>query len=100
VGRGQGIVTALAGLAVIAGFSLWLVDAPIEPTQQQQLALTPQECVTECQSRQTDCVLNCEGRDPCQQRCTPAAEVCVKACVKDPSVKDPSVKDPSDAGRD
>jgi hypothetical protein len=44
-------------------------------------ALTPQGCVTECQSRQTDCILACEGRVPCERQCLAAGKACEQRCV-------------------
>jgi hypothetical protein len=45
-----------------------------------RLALSPQSCNTECQTRQTDCILECDGRVPCEAECTRRGEACVARC--------------------
>ncbi len=45
-----------------------------------RLALSPQNCNTECQARQTDCILDCDGRVPCEAECTREGEACVARC--------------------
>ena len=46
----------------------------------ERLPLSPQECVTECQARQTDCIQDCEGRIPCEKECVTVGEGCVARC--------------------
>lgn len=72
------------GWALLAGsglcVALWY--GAHSPPSRSQLALTPQQCVTECQSQQSDCVLECEGRVPCQRRCVEGASECTRRCTQ------------------
>lgn len=75
--RGALLGLALAAAALVAGLWLWLDPAP----DSQRFALSPQECNTECQRRQTDCILACEGHVPCERRCTETGKACVGRCL-------------------
>jgi hypothetical protein len=63
--------TALAGL--------WFALDGSAPGS-TRYALSPQNCTTECQSRQTDCILDCDGAVPCERRCTEVGAACVERC--------------------
>ena len=69
-----------AATALLAGLWLWL-DAP---PGQQRFALSPQECNTQCQRRQTDCILACDGNLACERRCTATGKACVERCRHPP----------------
>jgi hypothetical protein len=74
--------TAL-GMAIVAGVTLlvglWLAGDDSAPGSVRR-ALSPQNCTTECQSRQTDCILDCDGRVPCERQCTEVGTACVERC--------------------
>lgn len=78
-GRGR----AVLGIAIVASaillVGLWLALDAGSP-RSTRYALSPQECTTECQSRQTDCILDCEGAVPCERRCTEVGKACVERC--------------------
>jgi hypothetical protein len=46
----------------------------------ERLPLSPQECVTECQARQTDCIQECDGHIPCERACVSTGTECVARC--------------------
>jgi hypothetical protein len=69
-----------AATALLAGLWLWVDESPSE----QRFALSPQECNTECQRRQTDCILACDGNVPCERRCTDTGKACVERCRQAP----------------
>lgn len=75
-------VLALGGAAItllgVAG--LWAGFAQPTSPLTQRLALSPQECNTECQSRQTDCILQCDGLVRCERACTEVGLRCVLRC--------------------
>lgn len=75
--RGPLLGLVLAAVALLVG--LWLGLAP--PLASQRFALSPQQCNTECQRRQTDCILACDGHVPCERRCTETGEACVERCL-------------------
>ncbi len=41
-----------------------------------------QQCITECQSRKTDCIEACDGETVCEDECQKQAEICTEYCVK------------------
>ena len=47
-----------------------------------RLALSPQSCTTECQTKQTDCILDCDGHVPCEAECTREGKACVERCLQ------------------
>lgn len=67
----------LAGATLLAG--LWLALVAV-PRGSVRYALSPQYCTTECQSRQTDCILDCDGAVPCERQCTEVGKACVQRC--------------------
>jgi hypothetical protein len=67
----------VAGAVLLVG--LWREPGDGSPSS-NRYALSPQECVTECQSRQTDCILDCDGQVPCERRCTDTGMACVERC--------------------
>jgi hypothetical protein len=71
------------GVAVVAGATLlvglWLALGGSAPGS-AHYALSPQDCTTECQSRQTDCILDCDGKVPCESQCTRVGMACVERC--------------------
>jgi hypothetical protein len=67
----------VVGAALLLGV-WWALDAG-SPSE-SLYALSPQECVTECQTRQTDCILDCDGQVPCERKCTEAGTACVERC--------------------
>jgi hypothetical protein len=70
----------LLAAGAFAALSAVLAGRPAPP-EVAHAALTPQGCVTECQSRQTDCILACEGRVPCERQCLAAGKACERRCV-------------------
>lgn len=40
-----------------------------------------QQCHTDCQDRQTDCVDRCDGVIPCIRKCKETGAACAKRCV-------------------
>jgi hypothetical protein len=70
-------LTLAAATALLAGFLLWLDPPP----SSQRFALSPQACNTECQRRQTDCILACDGNVACERRCTETGKACVERCL-------------------
>jgi hypothetical protein len=70
----------LLGVALAAALavSAWL--GRDQPPSALSFALSPQECNTECQRQQTDCVLACDGNLPCERRCTETGRTCVERC--------------------
>jgi hypothetical protein len=78
--RGPLLGLTLAAAALLAGFWLWLDPPP----SSQRFALSPQACNTECQRRQTDCILACDGDVPCERRCTETGKACVERCAHPP----------------
>lgn len=76
---------AVLGLSIAAGAGLlasawWALEAG-EP-RSGRFALSPQACNTECQIRQTDCILNCDGNVGCERRCTVTGKACVERCKR------------------
>jgi hypothetical protein len=72
------LVTAVAALAALAIF--WLGATSTGSTATVRGALSPQGCVTSCQTEQTDCILECDGVVPCEKKCVVAGERCVRGC--------------------
>jgi hypothetical protein len=72
------LVTAGAALGVLA--LLWLGAGSTGSTETAQGALSPQGCVTSCQTEQTDCILKCDGVVPCEKKCVVSGERCVRGC--------------------
>jgi hypothetical protein len=72
-------------LLVVGGVVVW---AALRASQggaapsSERFALSPQECNTECQSRQTDCIDDCEGNVACERRCLQAGLVCLERCKR------------------
>lgn len=73
------LVTAAAALAALA--LLWLGAVSTGSTETVQSALSPQGCVTSCQTEQTDCILQCDGVVPCEKKCVVSGERCVRGCL-------------------
>jgi hypothetical protein len=71
------LVVAVALLGVLA---MWLGGRESESTQTVRSALSPQNCITACQTRQTDCILECDGVVPCEKRCVVEGQRCVRGC--------------------
>jgi hypothetical protein len=69
----------VGGVAVWAALRLGLDDAA---PSSERFALSPQECNTECQSRQTDCIDDCEGNVPCERRCLQSGLACLERCKR------------------
>src|SRR5690606_8685081 len=76
----RGLLLGLAAAAL--GLALWLGRGA--RTSAERFALSPPACNTECQRQQTDCVLACEGRLPCERRCIEQGQACVKRCRQPP----------------
>jgi hypothetical protein len=72
------VAAALAALMALA--VLWLGARGSDSTETVKAALSPQNCVTSCQTQQTDCILRCDGVVPCEQRCVVAGERCARGC--------------------
>jgi hypothetical protein len=74
-------VLVLLGAVLLLGIivSSWTGDDGRGP-HERRFALSPQECNTECQSRQTDCIEDCDGNIPCERRCTETGLRCVARC--------------------
>jgi hypothetical protein len=73
------------GLAILAAAALWgtiQLDLDASAPSSQRFALSPQECNTECQSRQTDCIDECDGNVACERRCVEAGFSCVQRCKR------------------
>jgi hypothetical protein len=71
---------AVLALLVSAGLGLWAAFAGPAGPVMQRFALSPQECNTECQAQQTDCILDCEGAVPCEKACLEAGKACLARC--------------------
>jgi hypothetical protein len=65
--------------AAAAAAGIWVLADGGGP-HERRFALSPQECNTECQSRQTDCIDDCDGNLACEGRCTEAGLRCVARC--------------------
>jgi hypothetical protein len=70
-----------AGVALLAG-SWWVLDRSAPDSR--RFALSPQACNTECQIRQTDCILECDGNVACERKCTATGKACVERCKHAP----------------
>lgn len=75
--KGGALLGVAAAAVLLAALWVWFDSAP----KAVLLALSPQQCNTECQRRQTDCILACDGNVPCEQRCTEAGKACVQRCL-------------------
>ena len=73
------LVLTLGAALLVA---LWLALDGGRPAS-RRFALSPQQCNTECQSRQTDCILACDGDVSCGRHCTEAGTACVRRCRGD-----------------
>jgi len=74
-------VLSLLALGAALGVARWLTQRPLrEPLSSLRLSLSPQECITECQSRQTDCIQECDGHVSCEKACVHSGEGCVARC--------------------
>jgi hypothetical protein len=71
------LVIALAALTLL---TLLLAADPPSPPETVRGALSPQGCVTSCQTEQTDCILRCDGVVPCEKKCVAIGERCVRGC--------------------
>jgi uncharacterized membrane protein YgcG len=67
------------GAAALA--ALWTAIDGSAP-RERQFALSPQDCNTECQSRQTDCIETCDGNLRCEHQCVETGKACVERCVR------------------
>jgi hypothetical protein len=76
-------VFALLGVAFTAACLavLWAALDTLVPSA-QKFALSPQDCNTECQSRQTDCIEDCDGHLQCEHRCVETGKACVERCAR------------------
>jgi hypothetical protein len=72
------LLALASATALLVG--LWLLREP--PPSSRRFSLSPQQCNTECQRRQTDCILACDGNVPCERRCTETGEACVQRCLQ------------------
>jgi len=72
------IATSLAAL----GLGWWQLSS--EPPAVERLRLSPQACLANCQGSQTDCVLACEGRSPCEEQCLGQGRRCADGCRREP----------------
>jgi hypothetical protein len=72
-------------LAAWAVGIVWMVTARPRPQAPGAgaltFALTPQDCLAECQDRQADCLDACEGRPRCQQDCLRDGARCASGCA-------------------
>lgn len=80
--RGAALGLSISAAAALLAGSWWALDAS-EP-RAQRFALSPQECNTECQIRQTDCILDCDGNVACERKCTATGKACVERCKHAP----------------
>jgi hypothetical protein len=79
-GRGVGTAALVVlGVGVMVALGIWASPAVRAPSS-ELFALSPQECNTECQSRQTDCVDTCDGNVACERRCVESGLACVARC--------------------
>jgi hypothetical protein len=76
-------VLVVLGVAFSAAclVALWAALDTQAPSA-QRFALSPQECTTECQSRQTDCIEDCDGKLRCEHQCVEVGLACVERCVR------------------
>ncbi len=72
-------LTVTGGVALLAA-AWWALDDGAPPSL--RFALSPQECNTECQIRQTDCILECDGNVACERKCTSTGKACVARCKR------------------
>jgi hypothetical protein len=72
------VMLGLVTLSVLA--VLWLARRGSDSTETVRSALSPQGCVTSCQTQQTDCILKCDGVVPCEKRCVVAGRRCARGC--------------------
>jgi hypothetical protein len=68
------------GALIVVGAVVWTFWPVRVPLQTERLRLSPQECRTECQERQTDCILDCDGHLSCEHECVQAGDACVARC--------------------
>jgi hypothetical protein len=71
---------SLLALGAVLGSAWWATGPSQRRVTSVRLALSPQECITECQSRQTDCIQECDGRVSCEKSCVHSGEGCVAHC--------------------
>lgn len=87
---GRWIVAAVAaGLVVWLGLRPMLLSQSAREVRTERLPLSPQECNTECQSQQTDCILNCDGAVVCEHGCVDAGLACAARCHRAPDAGAP-----------
>jgi hypothetical protein len=76
-------LAAVAVVAAVVALVLYGRSSPDGPFE-RSFALSPQECNTQCQTRQTDCIEACDGHVPCERRCVEACQACVQRCLHPP----------------
>jgi hypothetical protein len=74
----RGLGAFLLVLFVAPGWSALDGELPKGPP----LPRGTQRCLTECQSRKTDCIDACDGETVCEKECQKQAEVCTDYCIK------------------
>lgn len=89
---GPGLRAVAAGATGLLGwFGLrpMLRTEPPAEVRTERWLLSPQECNTDCQSQQTDCILNCDGAVQCERGCLDAGQACVARCHHAPDAGAP-----------
>lgn len=73
--RGSKVAALGVSFAVLVGAALRGADF------ERDAEGSVQECNTACQTKMTDCILDCDGVLPCELKCKAAAAACVRACT-------------------
>lgn len=76
----RSLLLVIAGALLGALAVLLLAGDPPGSPETVRSALSPQGCVTSCQTEQTDCILRCDGVVPCEKKCVATGEQCVRGC--------------------